>query len=391
MKRIIVLILVLVIMGIFVGCNKAQTPAPQEIKVEEEKSYPMDKYDLEMYTLPYWSGNTVYHESVMVLKNADGTIDDIPLLYHATDIISVRTSDLRTEFKAGVDYELVDGKLHIPEGSSVTMVEHSFYYPAEEGEKSMKLNKNYGEGYIYFSEGAFMHEMQIAVTYTHEDTFTGEIPAYKGDRLPKSMAKLQNGETLKLAIYGDSISTGRNSSGVVAALPAAKPWYEMFKVKLEGKYPDATVSMHNPSVPGKTSAWGVEEALIRVGYGPDLCVIAFGMNDGSAKMPAEDYKKNIQTIMDTVRIGNPDCEFILIATMMPNPETSNFLGNQKEYLPILLGMETEGVVVADMTTFHEALLQHKRYYDMSGNNVNHPNDFLARAYAHVLWQTVVGY
>ena len=53
-------------------------------------------------------------------------------------------------------------------------------------------------------------------------------------------------------------------------------------------------------------------------------------------------------------------------------------------------MEKAGVVVADMTTFHEALLAQKRYCDMTGNNVNHPNDFLARAYAQVLFQTVVG-
>ncbi|MBR5529062.1 MAG: hypothetical protein IKU57_01165, partial [Oscillospiraceae bacterium] len=75
----------------------------------------------------------------------------------------------------------------------------------------------------------------------------------------------------------------------------------------------------------------------------------------------------------------------------PNPEADNFLGKQEEYLPVLESMETEGVVVADMTTYHKSLLAHKRYYDMTGNNVNHPNDFLARAYAQLLWQTVVGY
>ena len=77
--------------------------------------------------------------------------------------------------------------------------------------------------------------------------------------------------------------------------------------------------------------------------------------------------------------------------MMPNAEVGKFLGKQEEYLPVLLSLETEGVVVADMTTYHKSLLEHKRYYDMSGNNVNHPNDFLARAYAHVLWQTMIGY
>jgi len=47
--------------------------------------------------------------------------------------------------------------------------------------------------------------------------------------------------------------------------------------------------------------------------------------------------------------------------------------------------------VMDMTTLHGNLLTRKRYCDMTGNNVNHPNDFLARAYAQNLWQTVIGY
>ena len=49
------------------------------------------------------------------------------------------------------------------------------------------------------------------------------------------------------------------------------------------------------------------------------------------------------------------------------------------------------MAVADVTTFHKYLLRRKRFCDMSANNVNHPNDFMARAYAHVMWQTVIGY
>ena len=395
MKKIGAFLMAVIMLGGIFGCQKQQEPAPQqEAQQQETKTqlpYALDAYNLDAYMLPYWEGNTVYQEAVMVLKNADGTIDDIPLLYPAKEIVSVRTSNLKTEFQEGVDYALVDGKLRILEGSSVTTVEHSFYYPTTETENSMKLNKNYGEGYIYFSEGRAIHDMQIAVTYIHEGTFDGQIPAFKGDQLPKTMAKLQNGENLSIAVYGDSISTGANSTGKVNANPNAKPWFDMFAAKLREKYPNSYIALDNFSVGGKKSDWGVEEAAIRVGYGPDLCIIGFGMNDGSAKVPAEDYKQNIQAIMDVVLEANPNCEFVLIATMRANPEAGNFFGLQLEYLPVLLEMEKEGVVVADMTTFHGDLLQHKRYYDMTGNNVNHPNDFLARAYAQVMYQTVIGY
>ena len=48
------------------------------------------------------------------------------------------------------------------------------------------------------------------------------------------------------------------------------------------------------------------------------------------------------------------------------------------------------VAVADMTTMHYNLLEKgKRYRDMTGNNVNHPNDFLARIYAQVILKTIL--
>lgn len=386
MKKSSAFLLAVLLVVSIAGCGKKEAS-----KKEKTVEAVLDTYDLATYMQPYWEGNTVYHESVMLLENEDGSLPEIPLLYQAKEIICVRSSDLKTVYEEGKDYQLVDGKLVIPEGSALPTVTQDFYYPAEESDTAMKKNKNYGEGCIFFSEGDVMHSMQIAVTYTHEGTFTGQIPAYKGDQLPKTQAKLENGEILNICVYGDSISTGRNSTQVVSALPLASPWYQMFVDQLKEQYPDCGFSLKNPSVPGKKSDWGVEEAQISVGYGPDLCIIGFGMNDGSAKMPAQEYKANIMTIMDTALSANPNCEFVLVATMMPNPEVGNFLGNQAEYLPMLLELEQEGVVVMDMTTYHQALLEHKRYYDMSGNNVNHPNDFLARAYAHVLWQTVVGY
>ena len=381
MKRLGVLLMSVAILASLCGCMGNIQP-----------EYPLDKYDLDCYTQPYWTGKIVYQESAMVLENADGTIADIGLMYRAEKIFSVRSSDLQTEYREGTDYTLVDGKLHIPEGSSIPTVTHDFYYPAQQTDNSFPLNEKFGQGYIFFSEGSVMHSMQIAVTYAHKDPFTGTVPACKADRLPKTRAKLEKGEQLKLAIFGDSISTGANSTARVAALPMAQTWFNMFADKLKATYNLENLSLYNPSVGGKKSDWGVEEAPYTVGqFAPDLCIIGFGMNDGTKQYTPAVYKANIAAIMEAARANNPDCEFVLIATMLANPEVSTFAGNQKDYLPALLSLETEGVAVADMTTFHEHLLTKKRYCDMSGNNVNHPNDFLARAYAQVIWQTVVGY
>ena len=393
MKKFIAIGLVMLMMLSMCACGgeKAGNETQEQPQEKIEVPYPLDQYNLDAYIQPYWDNQVMYQESVMVLENEDGTVSDIPLLYHADAIVSVRSSDLRTEYQEGTDYTLVDGKLHIPEGSAVTRVAYRDYYPVTQTDKSMALNPNYGFGYIFYSEGAVLHSMQIAVTYTHSDPYTGNVPAYKGDSLPKTRAKIANNEQLEIVVLGDSISTGLNSSGKVGAQPMAQTWFEMFETKLRQDHNLDNFTLYNPSVSGKKSDWGAQEATNAVSATTDLCIIAFGMNDGTKQYMPQYYQSNIRSIMDTARRANPDCEFVLIATMLPNQEAADFYGNQKELLPALLELEGEGVVVADMTTFHEGLLAQKRYYDMTGNNVNHPNDFVARAYAQVLWQTVIGY
>lgn len=348
------------------------------------------KYDLDTYMIPYWTGNAIYHEAVMLVENADGTLPDVQLLYRAETILSVRSSDLQTAYKAGVDYVLSDGKLRVPAGSSLPRMRHDVYYPAEPTQTSKRLNEAYGDGYIFFSEGPLMHTLQIAVTYTHTDVFAGPVPVCKAHLLPRTAEILRSGKDLKFCIFGDSICVGGNSTAFVETPPYAATWWQMVADRLAQQYPRSRILLENHSLGGKRSDWGAEEAAARIGYGPDLCIIGFGMNDGSRKVPPEDFLRNIKTIMAAARSGNPMCEFVLIAPILPNGQVGNFLGTQAQYLPALQELEGEGTAVADMTTFHQYLLTRKRYFDMSGNNVNHPNDFLARAYAHVLWQTAFG-
>lgn len=155
---------------------------------------------------------------------------------------------------------------------------------------------------------------------------------------------------------------------------------------------DTEVDFLNPSVGGKSTDWGVENAreLVSV-QRPDLAILAFGMNDGTGRLSAEAFKNNIGTIMESVRSYNSDADLILVAPMLPNPLAAipgqpdmSFLGEQENYREALEQLAGVGTVVADMTTIHRELLKHKLYCDMTGNNVNHPNDFLVRWYAQVV-------
>ena len=337
------------------------------------------EYSLEKYTLPYWSSNIIYNESVMPLENADGSISSIQLLYDIKDIVEVRSSDLTVKYTEGVDYTVENGKFKVIPTGSIQTIDYSFMYPST---SSSSTQPDATHGYMYFAEGGVFHSMQLAITYTPNSAWGGSKPAHKARQLPKTMAKLEAGEDLNVVLLGDSISVGANATGFVGVAPYSKNWYEMTLDTLTHKYGSKT-TFTNLSVGGMDSAWGVTQAATAAAKAPDLMIIGFGMNDGSGAVPVATYQSNIQKSMDTVKASNPDVEFILISTMLSNPDWTA-AHYQPLYLPALNSLEGTGCAVADITTPHTYMLTRKRYVDMTANHVNHPNDFVVRLYAQVM-------
>lgn len=345
-------------------------------------------YDFEEYIKPVWEGNTVTDESFFPLENEDGSIDPIPLLFKADRIISLKNSKHTITYREGVDYVLSDGKILILKDGNIETVKYKDYY-LDESIPGQSFPRR-GGGFIYFGEADAMHKLQYVVTYTHSEAWSGPVPQYQGDNLPKTMSELKNNQSVKVVFYGDSITTGANSSKVINQPPYVDDWCTMTVRELKNAYANDNIELVNTAVGGTVSSWGAAHAQERAAkFSPDLCFIAFGMNDGSGRVPKDDYLANIKRIMDTVWEVNPDCEFVLVATMLAHGEVAHFLGNQEEYLPALNSLKGQKVAVADLTSIHKYLLESKRYYDMSGNNVNHPNDFLARIYAQVMVNTLI--
>lgn len=345
-------------------------------------------YDLEKYMKYLWDTEIVYNESVYPLENKDGGISPIGLMYEPVCILSVRDSFLKTEYKKGVDYDLKDGRLVILKSGSIPRVKYNEYWL--DYEISGHSFPRTGGGYVLYGQGEPFLSRQLAVTYIHLDKWEGEMPKGKSNLLPKTLARLENREELKMVFYGDSISEGCNSSGFHNVEPYADDWCTMVTRYLTWKYDNPSISMINASVGGMDSAWGYNNVKNIAKLNPDLVVVAFGMNDGTARIPVKTYARNIGKIVERIRLANEDCEFVLVATMLANEDVAGFAGYQEDYLPALLDLEGEGVAVADMTTVHKYLLAKKRYFDMTGNNVNHPNDFLARFYAQVVVETITG-
>jgi lysophospholipase L1-like esterase len=208
--------------------------------------------------------------------------------------------------------------------------------------------------------------------------------------MPRTLSRLQQDRHLSLTLFGDSISVGANASSLSGAPPYLPTWGELVKLKLEDHY-QAKITYKNPSEGGRDTTWGLAEVEQRVAaHNPDLVILAFGMNDGTAGLEANAFRANLTNMMEIIARHNQSAEFLLVAPMLANPE-SFFDWRQREYGAAIRSLEQVGAATVDMGILHDALLKRKRYVDLTGNNINHPNDFLSRCYAMTVLSTLIDF
>ena len=344
------------------------------------------------YMKPVWTGDTALNESFWPVSRDPADADTvIPLLYRAEEISEVRTLSLGTKFEEGRDYRLEDGRLVIPAGSAIKRFPWDEYVLKEE--RPGKCFPCSLGGWVFFSEGPAVHDLQYAVTYRHSDPWLGPVPKADPKRLTKFREKLAGRRPVQVAVTGDSIACGGNSTGVMNVPPYLPMWPTMITDWIEDKYGVPAMNI-NRSRGGVCSDWGVETAAESFGdWKPDLCVIAYGMNDASGRRSSASVIENYKRIADILLGINPDCEFIFVSTMLPNPIAPGFSsGLHAEHEPLMYDLASEfggAADVAPVTSVHKYLLTRKRFFDMTGNNINHCNDFMARVYAQTIC-TVIG-
>ena len=351
------------------------------------------QYNLKTYMQPVWQGNTMYNEIVMFFPNGKTKkVDPAPLLYRPQNVLSVRSYDLKTEYAEGVDYTLENGCIALTANSRIKAWDYDdFYLCAPSAVPAGGLPCiSVPDRYFAFGDGALFGKYQLCVTYTHADAWAGPVPSYQGHKLPITSLKLAQKQTIHLAYYGDSVTVGKEASGLLGIAPNMPTWAEMVTETLQ-QLTGAKINATNTSKSGQTAQWGLENIEENVNkYNPDLVVLAFGMNDGSRKHTPDTYKANTESMIKAVRAKNPSCEFLLVATHLPNPDEGSRQGPQAEYAACLneIADSISGVAVANVTEVHQHLLTKKRYGDMTANNVNHPNDWLIRVQGQILAQAL---
>jgi acyl-CoA thioesterase-1 len=95
-------------------------------------------------------------------------------------------------------------------------------------------------------------------------------------------------------------------------------------------------------------------------------------------------------MISTAREALPDVEFILVASMLGNRDWTILKHDVfPKYRDELAGLCQPGVTLADMTSVWQEMLRRKQDHDLTGNGVNHPNDFGHRVYAQVIAKLLV--
>jgi lysophospholipase L1-like esterase len=193
-----------------------------------------------------------------------------------------------------------------------------------------------------------------------------------------------------LTILGDSISQGCDATAWSNVPPMLPPYRDLLAQAIR-QASGANVALRNLAVGGTGASWGVKQTGAVAKTKPDLLVIAFGMNDSSARRPDKTFIQDIQAIMDGVRTDSPDTEFLLVSGMTPNPHWAH---SHLEYLETyhkgLLKLAAPHVAVGDVRSTWLYILDRKSFFDLTGNGINHPNDYGHRLYANVLARTTLG-
>ena len=250
------------------------------------------------------------------------------------------------------------------------------------------LGGEYGIDNILLMDAAQLASFQYRADYIAPRPAFPET-AYFSKALAPLREKAGRGGKIKILLYGDSISNAANSSGEAGVPPFERPWYERAVEGMRAFFENGNITLVNNSRSGYGSEWGAENAFEKV-EDADLLIVAFGMNDGSENLPCGKFAEKIEKILSERK--NPGCSAILVSSVLPHPESELYrLSLRKEYGAALKGIcKEKSCAFMDMLAVSEYYLKRKNYCEVSGNNFNHPNDFMYRFYADTLEYLLTG-
>ncbi len=344
---------------------------------------------LDRVLAPIWTCSRA-HETVM-FQSAQSGLPTATTAFLPSGRIKITKNTVI--YKEGKDY-LVDrdlGRITLKPTSRIPFIlEHNLRI---QGDKKSTFFRALSQPSLdlIVDEGHFFAENQVNISYEHPLLENqNSYPQYAGATLIETSKRLLARKPISILLMGDSISEGYNASAFIV-YPPNTPSYPTLVVKSLRRVFGGRVVVDNRSHAG----WRADQGLAQINdeklldKRPDLVILAYGMNDALSISP-QTFGKTIARMIASFRHVSPQTEFLLISPMLPNPDwaiapPSRFFALRDE----LAHLEAPGVALVDMTSIWATLLERKSFYDMTGNGVNHPNDFGHSLYAQAIISTLV--
>lgn len=334
---------------------------------------------------PIWSSSPVSDDPLFFIQADNEAVATARLLFTPQHVPVLTKATGEITYEAGRDFAWEPGTRVItltPESRIPFRPQADLFLPPD-SPNSIAASLD-GSTHLLFGEGRFFHDQQALAAYQPAEPWTGPIPASDAAGLARTHARFQARLPVKIVLLGDSISTGANASGVTGAPPFRPPYHDILVHGLRQKF-GSSVTLRNLSVGGMDSTWGIEQMPAAVNEAPDLFIIAFGMNDASGRRPCAEFLANITKMATAMRDAHPACDVIAVASMTANSAWSWAAPDlYPAYRDGLRSLRAPGFAVADVTAPWTWIAARKNYQDLTGNGVNHPNDFGHRLYADVL-------
>lgn len=377
--------------------GSAFDPADFPLYVEPDEA--VYRFGFEEMVAPYFKGNVIYNETVMLIEE-NGVVSG-KLQYAPVRVLSVRDYTWENEYSAS-EYTVSGNTLTMNEGGTLP-------YLTAENLQGKNIPEPYRQvssitnvetdwvlmGSSIYTEGSLIYGHQVSVSYVYDprDLKTEDFASYETSGFPLLKEKLKNGEDVKIVVTGDSVGEGCSSSGRFNHAPYMDDFATLVQKGLEAEY-ESAVTLDNQAVGGKTSEWGSapEQVNAIIEAAPDLVMIHFGINDLGSGFSQNGFLGNIQALILEVQSSLPDCEFMIIEAFGANPLNYDYSMFERYWSKMEgLAETTDNVYTLDMFSLSKTLLETKKYMDVTGNGINHLNDYSSRLYTMNILSALIEY
>lgn len=194
----------------------------------------LDRYDPSWALAPVWEGNTLYNESVLLVEDADGR-RQAPLPLPAGGDPVRAGLYLENHLCPRQGLERVRRQICRRPRLPLPCFPYEEFYCLNNPPADSVMNYAFGR-HILVGPGHVFQPRVVNVTYTHKGAWRWQKPAFKGDRLPRTLEKLRRGQPLTFVFYGDSVVSGDEVTSFLNLEPHTPIWSEMFCRRLEEAY-----------------------------------------------------------------------------------------------------------------------------------------------------------